>query len=52
MLATSICFRPRVVSTRAVIGQFSGAYSTLHQVFLTFTASKSLKLSLTSNVVY
>ena len=52
-----------LVSTRAVIGQFSGPYSPVrpakilklvllqncfviyHQVFLTFIASKSLKLS-------
>ena len=56
------------VSTCAVIGQFSGPYSTVrpanlklfllpkcfliyHQVFLTFLASKSLKLSFTSEIV-
>ena len=58
------------VSTRAVIGQFSGPYSPVRsakiyscfccqkcfviyrRVLLTFLASKSLKLSFTSNIVY
>jgi len=56
------------VGTRAVNGQFSGPYSTARwnlklflvlkclviyrQVYLTFLASKSLKLSVTFEVVY
>jgi len=50
------------VSTCPVIGQFSGLYLKLflllkcfviyHQVFLTFLASKSLKLSFISEIVY
>ena len=50
-----------LVSTRGVIGQFSGPYSPArpanffleiyHQIFLTYIASKSLKLFFTSNCV-